>query len=248
MKTCNKCLTLLPLNLFCSDKYKKDGLSTICRKCKKQYKHENREKILLKKREWNELNKEKINEQRKLNYSLNKERINKMRRECRRKNPEKYKLMMKAFFEKNPHYHKDRHQRLRETLLPKKRVYEKQRLSLDLNYKLKKNLRIRIAKAVTRKNGSHVTDLGCTIEEFKKYLETLFYGEMSWDNYGVYWCLDHIIPLSSFDLMQRDQFLKAAHYTNIQPLTFTHNSQKKDKVLTATEIELLKNNLFHHEN
>jgi hypothetical protein len=89
------------------------------------------------------------------------------------------------------------------------------------------NLRTRLSKVITGgfKAGSAVRDLGCTPQEFMAHLESLFYpnpatGEvMSWGNRGVFgWHIDHIIPLAKFDLTNREELLKACHYTNLQPL------------------------------
>ena len=108
-----------------------------------------------------------------------------------------------------------------------KRAYEKRKLSNDIQYRLACRLRRRLSQALKGiyKSGSAVHDLGCSIEKFKVYLESLFQSGMSWDNYGE-WHIDHIIPLSKFDLTDREQLLKACHYTNLQPLWAEDNLRK----------------------
>ena len=86
------------------------------------------------------------------------------------------------------------------------------------------------------KTGSAVKDLGCTIEQFKVYLESKFTKGMNWDNYGLHsWHIDHVKPLSSFDLTDKEQFKKACHYTNLQPLWAKDNLIKSNKILKSTE-------------
>lgn len=53
------------------------------------------------------------------------------------------------------------------------------------------------------------------------HLEARFQEGMSWDNYGE-WHLDHIL----FYLTDRQQFLQAAHHTNLQPLWAADNISK----------------------
>lgn len=80
------------------------------------------------------------------------------------------------------------------------------------------------------KAGSAVKDLGCSIQEFKIYIESKFLPGMTWDNWGINtWHLDHIISLSSFDLTIREELLKAVHYTNLQPLWAKDNIKKSNK-------------------
>ena len=103
----------------------------------------------------------------------------------------------------------------------------------DPVYKLRLLLRNRLLMALkkTYKTGSAVSDLGCSISEFKIYLESKFQPGMTWENWtrdG--WHLDHIIPLSSFDFQDEEQFKKAVHYTNLQPLWAHDNLSKGKKV------------------
>lgn len=143
-----------------------------------------------------------------------------------RKNPDKIKKYSKEYFPK----HKDRIN-----------VYRRNRRKTNINYKLADNLRCRQKAAIKGmlKVGSAVKDLGCSMSEFVNYLESLFYdnpetGEkMTWENHNYEgWHLDHIIPLCNFNLEDREEFLKASHYTNLQPLWAMENFCKSKKILT----------------
>lgn len=45
------------------------------------------------------------------------------------------------------------------------------------------------------------------------------------------WNIDHIKPLASFDLTDKEQFAQACNYTNLQPLWQLDNLIKSDKIL-----------------
>lgn len=113
----------------------------------------------------------------------------------------------------------------------------------DSDYIIAKRLRARLISAIRgiSKSGSAVRDLGCTIPEFKEYISKLFIVGMSWDNWVSLWEIDHIIPLTYFDLQDREQFLQANHYTNLRPLLKRLNRSKggridMDTVKIQTEI------------
>jgi hypothetical protein len=116
-------------------------------------------------------------------------------------------------------------------------AYQKRRRLSDPNFRTATCLRANLTKALSgkTKTGSAVKALGCTLDQFKAYLEAQFWkGEnvqpsMTWENQGKNgWHLDHIKPLASFDLTDPQQFSRAFHYTNYQPLWERHNISKKD--------------------
>lgn len=102
----------------------------------------------------------------------------------------------------------------------------------NINYRLSKVLRSRLANAINNnwKSGSAVSDLGCSIEKLKLWLEMHWKTGMTWGNYGKYgWHIDHKQPLSSFNLENREELLKACHFTNLQPLWAEENCRKSNK-------------------
>jgi hypothetical protein len=137
------------------------------------------------------------------------------------------KLNFNTLNEYNERYKKEHAEEIRYT----ERVYRTRKYQTDMNYKLRVKLRtrLRIAIKTGKKVGSAVNDLGCSIECFRKYIESGFSLGMTWNNYGRGgWHLDHIIPLGKFDLTDREQFLIACHYTNYQPMWETENVKKGD--------------------
>lgn len=108
---------------------------------------------------------------------------------------------------------------------------QKDRCATDLNFKLSRILRKRISEAVknNHKSGSAIENLGCSIEDCRVHLENKFQSGMSWNNYGQ-WHIDHIVPLSKFNLAISEELKQACHYTNLQPLWSEDNLSKGAKV------------------
>ena len=65
----------------------------------------------------------------------------------------------------------------------------------------------------------------------KEYLESKFTKEMTWENYGKFWHIDHIIPIDVFNLLDINEQLMAFHWSNLQPLQATENIIKSNKIL-----------------
>ena len=145
-------------------------------------------------------------------------------KECEKsyKQTEKYKNGRKLYFSKN-----------------KKKINKQKniRYHIDIKNKLSITLRNKVVRILKhqKKSGSAIKDLGCTLDELKKHIEKQFKKGMSWDNWTTNgWHVDHIIPLISFDLTDRKQFLKAVHFTNLQPLWAEENLSKGCKINKIT--------------
>lgn len=79
------------------------------------------------------------------------------------------------------------------------------------------------------------TTLGYTNDQFKAHLESQFTGLMSWDNYGDYWEIDHIVPVSHYCETMSSEALLSILITmnrldNLQPLTIEENREKRDRM------------------
>ena len=72
--------------------------------------------------------------------------------------------------------------------------------------------------------------LGCSLDECRASLESKFTEGMNFDNYGE-WEIDHIKPISSFDMSSDDDIKKCCHYTNLQPLWRFDNRSKHNKII-----------------
>jgi hypothetical protein len=93
--------------------------------------------------------------------------------------------------------------------------------------RLRRNLTMRAWNAVkSRYRSSLPVLIGCSIDDLKRHLERMFEKGMSWGNYGVYWEIDHILPLSSFDVFDLTELRRVCHFTNLRPLRRIANQTK----------------------
>jgi len=99
------------------------------------------------------------------------------------------------------------------------------------NYRLRDNIQTLLRYHIKNKTQSVIKYIGCTLQEYNNHISSQFTPEMTWDNYGIYWEIDHIIPISSFDLSIPEEANKAFHYTNTQPLPIIENRKKSNKIV-----------------
>jgi len=139
---------------------------------------------------------------------------------------EKEKQRAKRYVENNREKVLARFRRLRRT---------------DLNFAIKDRLRATMSRALRRqwaRKSLRTMDLvGCSVEDLKLHLEKQFKDGMTWENRSL-WHVDHIRPLSSFELKYPEQQKLAFHYTNLQPLWSHENHAKSDKYEEASDLRM----------
>jgi len=156
-----------------------------------------------------------------------------------------YKKNRLTILQKKKNYYKDNIELMEERREKRKeytKVYQREwcrkRRKIDPYFKIKRNLRARVYSVLKgkHKDGSAVKDLGCTVSEFKNYIEGLWLKGMSWDNYGNkknQWSIDHIKAISLFDLSKREELITVCHYTNLQPMWHIDNIRKGNKICVS---------------
>lgn len=105
------------------------------------------------------------------------------------------------------------------------------RRKTDVCFRLLCNHRLYVYKCLTQfglKCESSIKYIGCSVKQLKEWLEFLFEPGMNWENYGTYWTVDHVIPLSLFDFTKIESKNIAFNWKNMQPSK--DNFQKSNKI------------------
>lgn len=207
-----------------------------------KWRNENADKKKLSDKNYKEANKEKIKEQNKQYYQENKEKQKLYKQENKEilneKRRIKYKENREAILEKRKEYTKLNNDKIKATT----RKYLNDKYKNDTLFKIKVTCRNLIRKSINKKgyikNSKTETILGCTFEEFKNHIESLWQPWMNWDNYGLYngelnygWDIDHITPLVT--ATNEEELLKLNHFNNLQPLCSKVNRDiKRDNLST----------------
>ena len=97
--------------------------------------------------------------------------------------------------------------------------------------KFKRYVRTRIYNCLLkRKSKSSIEYLGCSTDDYLTWIMN-YNIHYTLDNYGKVWHIDHVIPISKFDLDNLDEQLVAFNWRNTMPLSRTENLKKNNKIL-----------------
>lgn len=204
---------------------------------------------------WREKNKESLKEKRNLYRQNNKERLSQYGKEWREKNKGEYLVQQKSCYQNNREkriseakkYRVENIEKVKEkqreyynknknSINKKVASYQVNRYHSDPVYRITVLLRNRLKQSL-KKSGSRACNktldyVGCGKEELKQHLESQFTEGMTWDNHGTHgWHIDHIRPLTNFDLTKESEIFIAMNYTNLQPLWAAENILKSNKTV-----------------
>ena len=98
--------------------------------------------------------------------------------------------------------------------------------------KFKRSIRGRIWYALTTKKLHTIEYLGCSSQDYLQWILT--YDEnYTLDNRGTVWHIDHVIPISRFNLDNTDEQLLAFNWRNTMPLLAKDNLAKNNKIIPS---------------
>ena len=112
--------------------------------------------------------------------------------------------------------------------------YIKNRMKSDLNFKLARYMRSRLYKAYkaqsVRKTNKTFDLLGCSHSFFKNWIIHQLYGNMTVENYGSVWQIDHCLPITSFNLLDEHDIKKCFNWVNLRPMYSNENNSKNIRI------------------
>ncbi len=145
--------------------------------------------------------KEKLAEQRANNHVKNKEKYNERHKHDFQKNKENIYIRRKQYYHNNPD-------------------------------KMLAELHRQHIRNIFKSGGKAPELLGCDNIFLKKWFEFHFSidTDMSIQNHGSYWHIDHVIPIKLWDLNDLDQQKLCFNWKNLMPLKAPNNISKNDRI------------------
>lgn len=162
-----------------------------------------------------------------------KDRYLKNREEELNKSKVNYQLNKDYIKERNRNYSKNNREKINKTI----RKYKDEVLKKDPLWVIKNRVSIKIRRCLknlgSTKSKSTLQIIGCTLEEFKIHIESLFQEGMSWENKSL-WDIDHVVPLAFAE--NENEIILLNHYSNLRPLWRRENILKSDNIIIKNDI------------
>lgn len=256
MKVCARCKTQKEDCEFYIYKRNSDGLSSWCKQCQHEYdnnRSKTADRIAYAKlysethKEQKKLYNETHKEQQKRWYEENKERklaLGKIWVENNKEHQlETCRLYAASHKKQRNAYKKKYYQEHKEQQQLSSREYRKKNkevINQKARQKYANNVKLRLSKSISNsmyralklnKTERHwETLVSYNLQQLKEHLEKQFDENMNWNNYGIYWEIDHIIPVNTFDFSSPEDsdFKICWSLANLRPLE-KHENQSRPK-------------------
>ena len=252
-KVCTKCKLNKPLSDYANCKRGKYNKQPKCKKCNKSYREDNSDRITTYLNNYYQENKEDLIVKNTKRVQDNYEAVQEYKKKWYLENKEEIVEKAKVRYEDNKEdiqrYKKEYYQINKDTLIKKSTKRREERRKTDKLFDLKLNISNTIRTAIQKRYTKSRTTkdiIGCSMEDFKNYIESQFESWMNWDNYGnvcetlqpnCSWDLDHIIPVSSAETEEEVYLLN--HWSNFQPLcSYKNRNIKRDNIYPVTNLKL----------
>jgi len=137
----------------------------------------------------------------------------------------------------------------RERLNELLRVLTFNKRNSDPIFKFITTQRSRIRQALlNNKSTTTIELLGCSSQDFFRWINNHFTDELLFENHGAEWHIDHVIPISLFNLNIDSEKFLCFNWRNTMPLSKIENLKKGNKIVQP-QIEIHLNNLlkYHQE-
>ena len=216
MKTCGRCKITKENTEFHKNKSNKDGLHFLCKTCRKKESIDRKQHTQKYNQSYWNKNKEILTRRNKKYRIENEDKINKQRKEYRNRPEIRIHNKQKA-----------------EEYKPIRNKKNKERRKTDLNFRLKEVIKSKFHKFIKGERLYFKEVIGLEQKMFIKWIEFLWNDKMNWDNYGIYWDIDHILPLSCFNFQNKKEIKICYNWKNMQPL-----ESKENRHIKSNKIQL----------
>lgn len=112
--------------------------------------------------------------------------------------------------------------------------------------KFKRYIRTRIYNCLRNKKTKHAIEyLGCSSDEYFAWIFS-YNQHCLLENHGKEWHIDHVIPISKFDLTNQEEQLLAFNWRNTMPLSSKDNLSKNNKIVKEQIVRHYQTLLNYH--
>ncbi len=120
--------------------------------------------------------------------------------------------------------------------------YQNERSATAPNWRIKELLNSRLQRLIQGKKSEQANEmltlLDCDFNFLISWFESQFVFPMNWDNYATIWEIDHVIPTSSYNLVDPIHQRLCYNWSNVRPSLVEDNQRKSnalDRILITSQ-------------